>query len=141
MCAPRYELLGSEGFSSARSRCRSRPLNPGENQFRHVITVALNHHHVAVTAHTAISQEPEIGLGAIFVQRVGNAHVELARMVDIIRADQDQRALATIFGEICNFHLRPADVETLLQKPRRDWLQGGSVTRGMLARKLRALAD
>src|ERR1700738_337918 len=42
---------------------RLRPLDPGQDQFCHGIAVALDHHHVAVAAHTAISQEPEIGLG------------------------------------------------------------------------------
>jgi hypothetical protein len=29
-------------------------------------------------------------------------------MVNIIRADQHQRALSTVFGEICDLHLRSA---------------------------------
>ena len=62
-------------------------------------------------------------------------------MVDIVRADQHQRALATVFGEICDFHLRSADVEALLQEPWRDWLQRRGIARSMLAGKLRALAD
>jgi hypothetical protein len=77
---PTEAVFGDESISPSKLGVdpRSRPLDPGQDQFRHGIAVALDHHHVAVTAHTAISQEPEIGLGAILVQPVANSHVEMA---------------------------------------------------------------
>src|ERR1700716_3224610 len=61
----RLAALGKEVLSSSKPGVdpRLRPLDPGQDQFCHGIAVALDHHHVAVAAHTAISQEPEIGLG------------------------------------------------------------------------------
>ena len=67
---------------------RLRPLDPGQDQFCHGIAVALDHHHVAVAAHTAISQKPEIGLGirnrdSAGYSRPGTGHTPLRqRMIE-----------------------------------------------------------
>ena len=73
-------VFGDESLSSSKLGVDPghAPSTQDRTSFATASLLLFDHHHVAVTAHTAISQEPEIGLGAILVQPV---HVEFARMI------------------------------------------------------------
>src|SRR6476659_9829421 len=75
-------------------------LDPVDDQLRNGVAVALQHKHVAVAGDTEIAEIDEVGLGSVGVEPIGDRFVCRARVAEVVRAGQDQHALAAKLAEI-----------------------------------------
>src|SRR5262245_35262429 len=93
---------------------------PVEDDAGDGVAVFFQHQHMAVADNTAVSEKAEVGFGAVRVEPGHDGAVDLARVVEIGGAGDDEDALARELARIAQAHLAAVHILTLEQDVGRD---------------------
>ena len=118
-----------------RARAASRGVEPIEDDAGDLVAVVFQHQHVAVADNTAVGEKAEVGLGTVGIEPVDDGAVDLARMVEIGGAGDDEHALAGELARVAHPHLAAVHVLPLEQDIRRDRAQRCGITGEPVARE------
>src|SRR3981189_1290562 len=120
---------------------RSLIVEPVQDDAGDLVAVFFQHQHVAVADNTAVGEKAEVGPGAVCVEPGDDGAIDLARMVEIIGAGNDEDALARELCRIAYTHLTAVHVLPLEQNIGRDRAQARGIAGDPLAREISARSD
>src|SRR5882672_5524364 len=120
---------------------RSLIVEPVQDDAGDLVAVVFQHQHVAVADNTAVGEKAEVGLRAVRIEPGDDGAVDLAPMVEIIGAGNDEDPLAGKLPRLAHPYLTPVHVLSLEQNIGRDRAQACGVAGDPLAREISARSD